>query len=220
MGGFGLQHTNAVSSWRPSPGYLAAALLLAVGAASLVFFLWYFARDDAAAGAGQTPAPANVAAAGRPASAATAASAGAREARPGPIPAALEGDADPTRDLRSYVMRGENPTMNEVIKRLHQQGVHTGLGAFNPPGTNPPMVGLAVPKDYALPPGYVRHHQVTDDGQTIEPILMFAPEFQLYDASNRPLEMPKDRVVPPEMAPPGLPLRRIVIPPPIDTSGR
>lgn len=209
-----------MSSWRPSPGYLAAALLLAVGAASLVFFLWYFARDDAAAGAGQTPAPANVAAAGRPASAATAASAGAREARPGPIPAALEGDADPTRDLRSYVMRGENPTMNEVIKRLHQQGVHTGLGAFNPPGTNPPMVGLAVPKDYALPPGYVRHHQVTDDGQTIEPILMFAPEFQLYDASNRPLEMPKDRVVPPEMAPPGLPLRRIVIPPPIDTSGR
>ncbi|WP_431477058.1 hypothetical protein [Massilia eburnea] len=114
-----------MSSWRPSPGYLAAALLLAVGAASLVFFLWYFARDDAAAGAGQTPAPANVAAAGRPASAATAASAGAREARPGPIPAALEGDADPTRDLRSYVMRGENPTMNEVIKRLHQQGVHT-----------------------------------------------------------------------------------------------
>ncbi len=219
MGGFGLQHTNAVSSWRPSPGYLAAALLLAVGAASLVFFLWYFARDDAAAGAGQTPAPANVAAAGRPASASTAAS-GARETRPDPIPAAPEGDADPTRDLRSYVMRGENPTMNEVIKRLHQQGVHTGLGAFNPPGTSPPMVGLAVPKDYALPPGYVRHHQVTDDGQTIEPILMFAPEFQLYDASNRPLEMPKDRVVPPEMAPPGLPLRRIVIPPPIDTSGR
>jgi hypothetical protein len=49
---------------------------------------------------------------------------------------------------------------------------------------------------------------------------MFAPDFQLYDASNRPLEMPKDRVVPPELAPPGLPLRRIVIPPPVDTSGQ
>ncbi len=209
-----------MSSWRPSPGYLAAALLLAVGAASLAFFLWYFARDGADAGAGQTPAPANVAAAGRPASAATAAPAVVREELRPQVQPAPEGDADPTRDLRSYVMRGEKPTMNEVIKRLHEQGVHTGLGAFNPPGTSPPLVGLAVPKDFALPPGYVRHHQVTDDGQTIEPILMFAPDFQLVDASNRPLEMPKDRVVTPELAPPGLPLRRIVIPPPIDSSGR
>jgi len=220
VGGVRLQLANAVSSWRPSPGYLAAALLLAVGAASLAFFLWYYARDGAAAGAGQTPAPANVAATGRPALAATAAPAVVREAPPRQTQPAPEGDADPARDLRSYVMRGEKPTMNEVIKRLHEQGVHTGLGAFNPPGTNPPLVGLAVPKDFVLPPGYVRHHQVTDDGQVIEPVLMFAPDFQLYDASNRPLEMPKDRVVPPEMAPPGLPLRRIVIPPPIDSSGR
>lgn len=220
MGGVGLQLANAVSSWRPSPGYLAAALLLAVGAASLAFFLWYFAPDDAAAGAGRTPAPALVAAAGRPAAAATAAPTAVRQESQHSVQPAPEGDADPTRDLRSYVMRGEKPTMNEVIKRLHEQGVHTGLGAFNPPGTNPPLVGLAVPKDFALPPGYVRHHQVTDDGQSIEPILMFAPDFQLYDASNRPLGMPKDRVVPPELAPPGLPLRRIVIPPPIDSSGR
>ena len=220
MGGFRLQLANAVSSWRPSPGYLAAALLLAVGAASLAFFLWYFARDDAAAGAGQTPPPASVAAAGRPASAAIAGPAVAREGPQRQAPPVPEGDADPTRDLRSYVMRGEKPTMNEVIKRLHEQGVHTGLGAFNPPGTSPPLVGLAVPKDFPLPAGYVRHHQVTDDGQSIEPVLMFAPDFQLYDASNRPIEMPKDRVVPPEMAPPGLPLRRIVIPPPLDTSGQ
>lgn len=208
-----------MSSWRPSPAYLAAALLLAVGAASLAFFLWYFGRQDAGAQPGPA-ATASVAAAVRQPSAVAAtpspAVAGGQRA-PQPAP---EGDADPTRDLRSYVMRGEKPTMNEVIKRLHEQGVYTGLGAFNPPGTNPPMVGLAVPKDFALPPGYVRHHQVTDDGQAIEPILMFAPDFQLYDASNRPVEMPKDRVVPPELAPPGLPLRRIVIPPPIDTSGR
>jgi hypothetical protein len=201
-----------VNGWRPSPAYLAAALLLAVGAASLAFFLWYFARPDAGAPAAPVRASAALASPVRPA----AAQGGAQAAsRPAP-----EGDADPTRDLRSYVMRGEKPTMNEVIKRLHEQGVYTGLGAFNPPGTNPPMAGLAVPKDFVLPPGYVRHHQVTDDGQTIEPILMFAPDFQLYDASNRPVEMPKDRVVPPELAPPGLPLRRIVIPPPIDSSGR
>jgi len=207
-----------MSPWRPSRSYLVAALLLAVGAASLVFFLWYFARPDA--GAQSPPAALASAATVQPqlASAAAPLAAGAAEQRaPQPAP---EGDADPTRDLRSYVMRGEKPTMNDVIKRLHEQGVYTGLGAFNPPGTNPPLVGLAVPKDFALPPGYVRHHQATDDGQSIEPILMFAPDFQLYDASNRPIEMPKDRVVPPELAPPGLPLRRIVIPPPIDTSGR
>jgi hypothetical protein len=65
--------------------------------------------------------------------------------------------------------------MAEVITRLNEAGVSTGLGAFSPPGTRPPLIGLAVPEDYALPPGYVRHHQATDDGQRIEAILMFAP---------------------------------------------
>ena len=31
--------------------------------------------------------------------------------------------------------------------------------------TRTPLVGLAVPPDFPLPEGYVRHHQVTDDGQ-------------------------------------------------------
>lgn len=209
-----------MSGWRPSPGYLAAALLLAVGAASLAFFLWYFSRDDAQPAAGGAPAQVLAAPASAPLPVAGAGPAGPQggiRRDPSPVP---EGDADPTRDLSSYVMRGEKPTMNEVIKRLHERGIHTGLGAFNPPGTNPPLVGLAVPKDFELPKGYVRHHQVTDDGQPIEPILMFAPDFQLVDAANRPVDMPKDRVVPPELAPPGLPLRRIDIPPPIESSGR
>ncbi len=106
--------------------------------------------------------------------------------------------------------------MSEVITRLHEAGVHTGLGAFSPPGTRPPLVGLAVPEGFVLPKGYVRHHQATDDGQRIEAILMFAPEYQLFDAANNPIAMPKDRVVPPELAPPGLPIRRIVVPVPVD----
>jgi hypothetical protein len=193
-------------------------LLLAVGAASLVFFSWYFSRSDAA-GEVATAAAASAPSVRQPPAPATpgGAAGSASVASGGPRAAVPEGDADPTRDLRSYVMRGEKPTMNEVIKRLHERGVHSGLGAFNPPGTNPPLVGLAVPKDFALPKGYVRHHQVTDDGQVIEPVLMFAPDFQLYDAAGRPIEMPKDRVVPPELAPPGLALRRIVIPPPIES---
>lgn len=107
--------------------------------------------------------------------------------------------------------------MNEVIDRLHQAGVHSGLGAFSPPGTRPPLVGIAVPEDFVLPEGYVRHYQATDDGQRIEPILMFAPGRAVVDASGRPVAVPKDRVVPPELVPPGLPLRRITIPPPQDT---
>ncbi|MGH8078792.1 MAG: hypothetical protein ACREPE_15940, partial [Lysobacter sp.] len=88
-------------------------------------------------------------------------------------------------------------------------GVRTGLGAFNPPGTSPPLEGLAVPDGFKLPEGYVRHHQVTDEGVPIEPILMFSPDFTLYDAQGRRVSMPANRVVPPELAPPGLPLRRV-----------
>ena len=126
-----------------------------------------------------------------------------------------EAENDPT-DLSHFVARGENVTMNKVIEYLHQLGIYTGLGAFNPPGTRPPLVGLAVPDYFVLPEGYVRHYQATDDGQRIEPILMFAPDHQIFDAANRPIEIPKDRVVPPELAPPGFPIRRIVIPAPIE----
>lgn len=123
---------------------------------------------------------------------------------------------DPMGDLSDYVPPGEVPTMGEVIDRLHAAGVRTGLGAFQPPGTSPPLIGLAVPEDFPLPEGYVRHYQATDDGQRIEPILMFSPDFQFFDAAGNPVPIPADRVVPPEMAPPGLPIRRIEIPRPRD----
>ncbi|WP_280155531.1 hypothetical protein [Piscinibacter sp. XHJ-5] len=124
-----------------------------------------------------------------------------------------------TPDISDYVNKGERPTMSEVIDRLHQAGVHSGLGAFSPPGTRPPLVGLAVPEDFALPEGYVRHYQATDDGERIEPILMFSPDHQFLDAAGQPIAIPADRVVPPGLAPPGLPIRRIVIPAPAE-SGR
>ena len=57
-------------------------------------------------------------------------------------------------DLASVVTPGQPaPTMGEVIEGLHKAGIHTGLGAFNPPGTSPPLVGLVVPDDYVLPEG-------------------------------------------------------------------
>jgi len=200
--------------WRPSPGYLAIALVLAVGAISLLFFLWLWSEPVDAASASAQLASARAGEGVK--------SASAPQAPPQPPLApkaakhAPEGDADPTRDLSSYLARGENPSVAQVIERLHERGIYSGLGAFQPPGTRPPLVGLAVPENFALPPGYVRHHQVTDDGQRIEAILMFAPGFQLYDASNQAIAMPKDGVVPPELAPPGLAIRRITIPAPLD----
>jgi len=127
--------------------------------------------------------------------------------------------SDAGGDLADHVPAGSAPSMGEVIEALHARGIRTGLGAFNPPGTRPALIGLAVPEDFELPPGYVRHHQATDDGQRIEAILMFAPDFRLFDAQGRELALPADRVVPPELAPPGLPLRRIVLPPPVAASG-
>ncbi|WP_046656216.1 hypothetical protein [Lysobacter capsici] len=128
-------------------------------------------------------------------------------------PAAQDMPSNDPDDLASYFQPGDpEPTGAQVIEALQQAGVRTGLGAFNPPGTSPPLVGLAVPEGYELPPGYVRHHQVTDEGVAIEPILMFSPDFILHDAQGRPIAMPADRVVPPELAPPGMPRRQIQIP--------
>lgn len=113
-------------------------------------------------------------------------------------------------DLAAYFRPGDpEPTGAELIASLQAAGVRTGIGAFNPPGTSPPLAGLAVPDDFVLPPGYVRHHQVTDQGVALEPILMFSPDFTLHDAQGRRIPLPADRVVPPEYAPPGLPLRRV-----------
>lgn len=192
-------------AWRPSPGRLAVALALATAGLTALFLVWMPSWSGSVAAepvatAAPLPAPA-------------AAPAVARTAMPAQQARAPEGDADPTRDLSSYVARGANPSMSEVIEQLHQRGIHSGLGAFSPPGTSPPLVGLAVPEDFVLPKGYVRHHQATDDGQRIEAILMFAPDFQLVDAANAPVAMPANRVVPAELAPHGLPIRRIVIPP-------
>ena len=132
------------------------------------------------------------------------------------IPRLRDTTGDQTPDLADYVNEGERPTMAEVIQRLHAAGVRTGLGAFNPPGTRPPIVGLAVPDSFELPPGYVRHFQATDDGQRIEPILMFSPDAPTVVVNGQRVAVPADRVVTPELAPPGLTIRRIVVPAPVD----
>lgn len=218
--------------WRPSPVFLAAAAALVAIAVAAGIAMTGSAPSSpptstpvAEAPGASAPGPAGAwsASAPRPAASWARVSVAAADTGAGTAPAAsaprriprVRGvNEDPSPDLRDYINDGEVPTMAEVIQRLHDAGVHTGLGAFNPPGTRPPLVGLAVPEDFPLPEGYVRHYQATDDGQRIEPILMFAPDHVFYDAAGQPIAIPKDRVVPPEMAPSGLPIRRIVVPAP------
>jgi hypothetical protein len=87
-----------------------------------------------------------------------------------------------------------------------------GIGLYRP-GTNPLLQGIVVPEDCELPPGYVRHYQTTDDGQSQRPILMFHPDYTPVDANGQPVEIPASRVVPIELAPPGMPID-ILEPPP------
>ena len=208
--------------WGPSFGFLAVALGLVAGALGG----WWLSTPPSSTATGPaasapltvasaTPTPG--ASAAGPAAVLAHAPVPAHDASaPASIPRMRDPDGDQTPDLADYINAGEKPTMGEVIARLHDAGVHTGLGAFNPPGTKPPLVGLAVPEDFPLPPGYVRHYQATDDGQRIEPILMFAPDFQPRAADGRPVAAPSNRVVPPELAPPGLPIRRIAVPAPLE----
>lgn len=98
------------------------------------------------------------------------------------------------------------------VDALRAAGRTDGIAAFPPKGTNPPKSGLIVPEDFALPEGYVRYYQVTDDGQRLQPILMFSPDHEFVDAAGHPIALPKDGLVPPEMAPPGLPIQMLELP--------
>ncbi len=204
---------QAARGWRPDVIYKSLALILAGGSAGYVLMNQKTPPDAPRI---ETAAPAadgtdsSATAASPPGSSQTTA---VPRGEPTPTPVELDGLAG--RDLSEFIPPGEPPPMGEVIDQLHKAGIHSGIGAFPPPGTSPPLVGLAVPEDYVLPEGYVRHFQATDDGQRIEPILMYSPDFDFFDASGKPIAIPQDRVVPPGMAPPGLAIRRIEIPPPL-----
>jgi hypothetical protein len=83
----------------------------------------------------------------------------------------------------------------------------TGMMLFPAPGTDPPKKGIIVPEGFELPPGYVRHYQTTDDGERLPAILMFSPDKPPLDANGEPMKVPENGIVPPELAPPGLPIQ-------------
>jgi hypothetical protein len=88
----------------------------------------------------------------------------------------------------------------------------SGIDVFPAPGTKKIKPGIVVPDDFELPPGYVRHFQATDKGEMLQAILMFHPDYELVDENGNPIPVPADRVVPPEMAPPGLAVEMLEVP--------
>jgi hypothetical protein len=120
--------------------------------------------------------------------------------RPGPPPGVeLDEHGVPTRDVTIHALG---------------PGDGTGVHAFPPPGSKPIRVGIVVPEGAVLPPGYLRHHQTTDDGDEVPPILVYDPTNPPRDADGRPIALPPDLIVPPERAPPGIPAV-LLDPPPV-----
>jgi hypothetical protein len=100
----------------------------------------------------------------------------------------------------------------DYIAALRAEGETGGLAAFNPPGTRPPQSGVVVPDDYELPEGYARHYQATDGGTQLRPVLTLSPNYELVDGDGKNIPLGMDRIVPPELAPPDLPVEILDLP--------
>jgi hypothetical protein len=141
----------------------------------------------------------------------------APDAGPAPAGDVSRPTAAPARDPAIGERLRQRREEREVERRakaepawtLNAPGEQKGLAAFPAPGTKPIKHGIVVPDDFELPPGYIRHYQTTDDGRRLPPILMFHPDFAGTDANGNPVVVPEDRVVPPELSPPGLPKRML-----------
>ncbi|MBZ4417496.1 hypothetical protein [Myxococcus sp. RHSTA-1-4] len=106
------------------------------------------------------------------------------------------------------------PVVEEAVPPPADEAPYTGPTGTQlyRPGTKPLKRGIVVPEDFPLPPGFVRHYQSTDNGERVAAILMFHPDYAPKDESGQPIPLPENRVVPAEMAPPGLPIEMLQLP--------
>lgn len=100
----------------------------------------------------------------------------------------------------------------DAIAALRAAGVRDGIAAFPPPGTDPPKAGVIVPEGFVLPEGFIRHHQATDDGKPLPPILLVHPDYELIGPDGEPVPLGPDRVVPPELVPEALEIEMLEVP--------
>jgi len=122
-----------------------------------------------------------------------------RRAAPPPLPAPANAEEPP-----------ETPPLPEFPDEPSEGP--SGIALYPPPGTDPLERGILVPEDFELPEGYVRHFQATDDGEGLPAILMFHPDFEWLDENGDAIALPEDRIVPPELAPPGMPIEMLELP--------
>lgn len=105
----------------------------------------------------------------------------------------------------------EPPSREDAPFSMGKPGETSGLELFPAMGTKPTKIGIVVPEDFELPEGYVRHFQANEDGELLPPILLFHPDFEWVDDAGEPIPLPPDRVVPPELAPPGMPIEMLEV---------
>jgi hypothetical protein len=189
----------------PGKAWIALAGAAAVAGAALFALFW-------------TPAPATDPQA-QPAAVASAPP--PEPALPDPAPRVPAGVARERAADRARV-RDEAQPVSELAPQRGDETTDartpSGIALFPPRGSDPVRIGLVVPDDFALPEGFVRHYQVTDDGQELPPILVVHPDYELLDAQGHPVPRPEGGVVPPELAPPGMPIDTLVLPEPPDES--
>ena len=184
---------------------LVAALAVLAVAAHLIVRLAGRERADVGAATVKAPPRPPPAASPRPAPTPSVAVA----TRDTDAPPGAKGDA-PAGHVRRRRIYPPKPATD--IPGLPKPGETTGIAVFPPPGTKPIKQGIIVPDDFVLPEGYVRHYQTTDDGRRLPPVLMFHPDYEGVDANGNPVPLPEDGLVPPEMAPPGMPIRKLELP--------
>lgn len=94
----------------------------------------------------------------------------------------------------------------------------TGMALY-PDNVKPLRLGFVVPESYELPQGYMRHHQVSEEGTLLSPVLAYHPDFEPTDADGKAIGVPEDRIVPEEALPPGMPKDRLTAPGSDDEGG-
>jgi hypothetical protein len=192
----------ATGGVRKSVWLIAAAALLVSAAAFLLFFV---ARtSDAPPPPAPTPPPRVAAAAPpKPESKDVVAPPVRRNVRPVTRAPQATAGAPPAT---------EPPAHEDAPVGFGPPGQKTGIALFPPRDTKPIKIGIVVPDDYEVPEGYVRHYQAGDDGEMLPAILMFHPDYEWIDEAGHRIELPPDRIVPPELAPPNLPIHMLEVP--------
>lgn len=137
---------------------------------------------------------------------------------PSPSLAPAPRPARPSRPALPKHLEAEVAAVPEELLEQLPEGLYdmpkpgeapTGLMLFPAPGTDPIKKGIVVPEDFELPPGYVRHYQATDEGERLQAILMFSPDAPPLDANGQPMKVTENGIVPPELAPPGMPIQML-----------